>query len=157
MIKVYRRKLRIPRLKKPHFEGISPRASHWLLILPSLAAAIFALAFVIFLAQNVKSDRERSTAQLEQDLLWLKQALRIQVAGDQRELETLSATLAAQGLGSADFIGRSLSLLQNNPEVFALEYVDETGQARWRAPSSVSIGQPSTNHPAVLASRAITA
>lgn len=157
MAKTYRRKLRMPRLKKPQFERISSRASHWLLILPSMAAAIFALAFVIFLAQNVKSDHERTTAQLEQDLLWLKQALRIQVASDQRELETLSATLGAQGLGSADFIGRSLSLLQNNPEVFALEYVDETGQTRWRAPTSVSPGEPTITHPAILAARAITA
>lgn len=157
MAKVYRRKFRIPRLKKPRFEGISPRASHWLLILPSLAAAVFALAFVIFLAQSVRSERERNTVQLDQDLLWLKQALRIQIAGDQRELETLSAILAGQGLGAADYIGRSLSLQQNNPEVIGLEYVDETGQVRWRSPNSTIPGRPSIAHPAISAAREQTA
>lgn len=152
-----RRRFRFPRIRKPGFEGVSARFSHWLLILPSLAAAFFALAFVVFLAQNVQSDRERNVEQLEQDLLWLKQALRIQIAGDQRELETLSATLSAQGLGSADFMGRSLSLLQNNPEVFALEYVDETGQTRWRAPAPAVMGAPTPAHPALVAARETTA
>ena len=157
MAKARRRKLRIPRLKKPQFEGISPRASHWLLILPSLAAAVFALAFVAFLAQNVRSERSRNAAQLEQDLLWLKQALRIQIASDQRELETLAATLSGQGIGSADFMGRSLSLLQNNPEIIGLEYVDETNQTRWRGPSSTMPGLPKINIPDITAARTITA
>lgn len=157
MAKAYWRKFRISRLRKLQFDGISPRASHWLLILPSLAAAVFALAFVVFLAQSVHSERERSTAQLDQDLLWLKQALRIQVASDQRELETLSVILAGQGLGAADYIGRSLSLLQNNPEVIGLEYVDETGQTRWRSPDSAIPGRPSTSNPVIAAARRLTA
>lgn len=144
-------------LKRPHIQGLSPRASHWLLILPSLAAAFFALAFVAFLAQNVQTDHERSAAQLEQDLLWLKQALHIQMASDQRELETLAITLGAQGIGSADFMGRSLSLLQNNPEIIALEYVDETDQLRWRAPSAAPPGSPTFTDPIVATARKITA
>lgn len=144
-------------VRKLHFQGLSPRASHWLLILPSLAAAFFALAFVVFLAQNVQSDRQRNTAQLEQDLLWLKQALRFQIDSDRHELEALALALASQGVGSAEFMGRSLSLLQNNPEIFALEYVDETGQSRWRGPAAVAPGMPGFNSPAVAAARAITA
>ncbi|SFN28542.1 hypothetical protein SAMN05660284_01077 [Formivibrio citricus] len=155
-----RRRLRSrrPRIKPSAFprlqlERLSPRLSHWLLILPSLAAAVFALAFVIFLVQNVQNDRDRETSQLNEDLQWLKQALRFQVASDQRDLETLSTVLTTQGIGSADFIGRSLSLMQNNPEVLGLEYVDAHGQTRWRAPSTVRSDIISTKHPALRAAR----
>lgn len=142
-----------PALRMLQLERLSPRLSHWLLILPSLAAAVFALAFVIFLVQNVQSDRDREAAQLNEDLQWLKQALRFQVASDQRELETLSTILTTQGAGSADFIGRSLSLLQNNPEVLGLEYVDDKNQTRWRAPSNMRLDIVSKKHPVLLAAR----
>ncbi len=140
----------LPKRQKDLF---STRVSHWLLILPSLAAAVFALAFVIFLVQNVQSDRDRDAAQLNEDLLWLKQALRFQITSDQRDLETLSSILSTQGVGSADFTGRSLSLLQNNPEILGLEYVDERGQSRWRAPSSARSDIVGIKHPALLAAR----
>ena len=128
--------LRLPESNTPRPEGLSPSTLHWVVIMPSLAAAFFALAFVTFLAQRMHNEQQRQAAQTGEDLLWLRQSLQTQFASDLRSLETLAATLASHGPDSAEFMSRQYVLQHQSPELLALEYLDETNQPRWRAPVS---------------------
>ncbi|MBE9609079.1 PAS domain-containing sensor histidine kinase [Chitinilyticum piscinae] len=132
----------------------SPRLGRWVLTLPSFLAGLFTLGLGIFLVYTIYSDRLNRSAQMEQDLLWQKQALQLQMGNTRHELESLAATLAANGLTSADFTARTLSLIQNTPELISLAYVDETGQTRWRTPLAPPDNEIPLSHRNLVAQRA---
>ncbi|WP_157314307.1 ATP-binding protein [Chitinibacter sp. GC72] len=130
-----------------------PLASRWLLTLPSFAAALFSLALAVFLIFTAYSEQSARNHSLTQDLLWQKQALNTRVENFTHQLRTVAASMATDGLASAEFTARTLSLLQDSPEIISLEYVDETGQRRWRQPEIKPDGLPDYHHPAIIAIR----
>ncbi|WP_410500088.1 ATP-binding protein [Chitinibacter sp. S2-10] len=126
-----------------------PHQSRWLLTLPSLAAALFSLVLAAFLVFTTYSEQSARSNSLTQDLLWQKQALDTRVDNFTHQLRTVAASMATDGLASAEFTARTLSLLQESPELISLEYVDETGRSRWRQPEVQPVNFPDYHHPAI--------
>lgn len=131
----------------------SPRLGRWVLTLPSFLAGLFTLGLGLFLVISYYTDRNSRSELMEQDLLWQKQAIQLQMSNTRHELESLAATLAANGLTSADFTARTLSLIQNTPELVSLAYVDETGQTRWRTPLNPAANEAPLSHRNLIAQR----
>ncbi|WP_052190601.1 ATP-binding protein [Chitinibacter sp. ZOR0017] len=140
-------------MPSPRFGTHKTIESRWLLTLPSFAAALFSLALAIFLIFTAYSDRSARNNSLTQDLLWQKQALTTRVDNFTHQLRTVAASMATDGLASAEFTARTLSLLQESPEIIALEYVDETGRQRWREPEIKVAELPDYRHPELIAIR----
>ncbi|WP_028454529.1 PAS domain-containing sensor histidine kinase [Chitinilyticum litopenaei] len=132
----------------------TPRLGRWALTLPSFLAGLFTLGLGVFLVFSYYNDRNSRSAVLEQDLLWQKQAIGLQMSNTRHELESLAATLAANGLTSADFTARTLSLVQNTPELLSLAYVDETVQTRWRTPLNPLPAEAGLAHRNLVSQRA---
>ncbi|QLI81046.1 PAS domain S-box protein [Chitinibacter fontanus] len=137
---------------KPH-SRVKPLESRWLLTLPSFAAALFSLALAVFLIFTAYSEQSARNHSLMQDLLWQKQALNTRVDNFTHQLRTVAASMATDGLGSAEFTARTLSLLEDSPEIISLEYIDETGQQRWREPATKPANVPDFRHPNLVAIR----
>lgn len=127
--------------------------SRWLLSITPFAAALFALAFALFLIQTALKENQTTSLALEQDLLWQKQALKNRLDNLTTQLNGLADVIATEGVASANFTGRSLSILQDSPEVMSLEYVDETGQERWRHPQYRPDFLPEQKHRNLVAAR----
>ncbi|MGL4995058.1 MAG: hypothetical protein ACRC6G_02670, partial [Deefgea sp.] len=85
--------------------------SRWLLTITPFAAALFALAFAFFLIQPALKDDQATSVALEQDLLWQKQALKNRLDNLNTQLNGLAEVIASEGFNSANFTGRSLSIL----------------------------------------------
>ncbi|WP_373974306.1 PAS domain S-box protein [Chitinibacter sp. SCUT-21] len=125
----------------------NPATSRWLLTLPSFAAALFSLALALFLIASAYSEHSARQHSLTQDLLWQKQALNTRVDNFTHQLRTVAASMATDGLASAEFTARTLSLREDSPEIISLEYIDETGQERWREPEQKIERLPDFRHP----------
>ncbi|SMC26845.1 hypothetical protein SAMN02745857_02613 [Andreprevotia lacus DSM 23236] len=95
---------------------------------------MFALAFAAYLLLTREEVETQRSNQLEQDMLWQKQAIEQQLRTDTDALSGLAATLYS----SLDytvplFQARALSLTQNSPEVVGLTIQDAQGHIVWRA------------------------
>ncbi|WP_051710655.1 PAS domain-containing sensor histidine kinase [Andreprevotia chitinilytica] len=110
------------------------RRSTWLALLPSLIAALFALAFAAYLLLTREEVETQRSTQLEQDLLWQKQAIEQQIRADVDAINGLAATLeASNDYASPKFQARALSFTQGSPELVGLALEDVLGRVTWRA------------------------
>ncbi|WP_288842595.1 PAS domain-containing sensor histidine kinase [uncultured Deefgea sp.] len=142
-------------MPKKQFRVEEPTISRWLLTITPFAAALFALVFALFLIQTAHKEDQAITSTLEQDLLWQKQALKNRLDNLQHQLDGLADIIVSDGLSSAEFSGRYLSILQDSPEVMSLEYIDETNQVRWQHPLNRPDLLPPQNHRNLVAARSV--
>ncbi|MBM5574653.1 PAS domain S-box protein [Deefgea sp. CFH1-16] len=142
-------------MPKKQFRVEEPTISRWLLTITPFAAALFALVFALFLIQTAHKEDQAITSTLEQDLLWQKQALKNRLENLQYQLDGLADVIVTDGLSSAEFSGRYLSILQDSPEVMSLEYIDETNQVRWQHPLNRPDLLPPQNHRNLVAARSV--
>ncbi|WP_432722377.1 ATP-binding protein [Jeongeupia wiesaeckerbachi] len=110
--------------------------ARWLQPLPGLIAALFALLFASFLLVTRGETEQLRTAQLEQDMLWQKQAIEQQAEANREALLGLAATLPGQDYTAPPFQARVLTLIQTNPEIVGLAIHNGGARARWTAPQA---------------------
>ncbi|MCX7207882.1 MAG: PAS domain S-box protein [Proteobacteria bacterium] len=111
----------------------SPRISRWLQLLPGLIAALFTLAFASWLLLNSGEEQKQRSNQLEQDLLWQKQAIQQQITANTDAINALAVTDYNQQ--SALFQARAFSLIQNSPEIVSLVVRNQNDfKVWWAAP-----------------------
>ena len=118
-----------PILLTLHSITLTPRFSRWLQLLPGLIAALFTLAFSSWLLVTSDEGQKQRANQLEQDLLWQKQALQQQVVADTDALLAMAAT--DFGKQSALFQARAFSLIQNSPEIVSLVIRNQQDSSIW--------------------------
>ncbi|MEJ2794032.1 PAS domain S-box protein [Iodobacter sp. LRB] len=112
---------------------LSPRLGRWLQLLPGLIAALFTLAFASWLLLTTDADQKQRNNQLEQDLLWQKQAIQQQITANTDAINALAVT--DYNKQSALFQARAFSLIQNSPEIVSLVVRNQDDfKVWWSAP-----------------------
>jgi len=109
----------------------SPQFGRWLQLLPGLIAALFTLAFSSWILLTTDEGKKERSNQLEQDLLWQKQAITQQIIADTDAITALAATDYSRQ--SALFQARAMSLIQNSPEIISLVIRNQTDSNVWWA------------------------
>ncbi|UXY14832.1 PAS domain S-box protein [Chitiniphilus purpureus] len=95
-----------------------------------LAHAAIGLVLLVLIGYAWNDYRQTHTIQantLAQDLLWQQQGIRLHLQTNQNVLENLAYGLAARALTENDFNARADALMKVNPELLAVEYIDQRG------------------------------
>lgn len=107
--------------------------SRWLQLLPGLIAALFTLAFASWLLLTSDEGQKQRSNQLDQDLLWQKQAIQQQIAANTDAINALA--VSDYNKQSALFQARAFSLIQNSPEIVSLVVRNQNDfKVWWAAP-----------------------
>lgn len=120
-------------LKKRH--GLLPRPNRWLWAMPNLALICFLAAGVALLLFFRSNEHRRQHDELVQHLLWQEQTLRDTLSARQGTLEAMAHDFVRGDLSEGAFYDRSQMLMAKSPEVLAIAYANEFGEAIWSYPA----------------------
>ncbi|GAB3260803.1 PAS domain-containing sensor histidine kinase [Chitinimonas naiadis] len=116
--------------------------------MPNLALICFlavGVALLLFIRHN---ERQRQHDKLVEDTLWQVQTLRSELATRQGQLDGLAHDFVRGNLSEGAFYERAANIMAGSPEVLALAYTNEYGDAVWSYPAQAMA--PLKLHPAVI-------
>jgi two-component system sensor histidine kinase DctS len=100
------------------------RHLRWFLALPKFGIVLLLAAVIALLWLLHQNELEEERAGLIKDVLWLEQNLRFQLNGNEERLQQLAAELGSGGDKRALFRLRTKHLLNNNPEISHILWLD---------------------------------
>ncbi|WP_179958427.1 PAS domain-containing sensor histidine kinase [Chitinimonas arctica] len=112
-----------------------PRPARWLWAMPNLALICFlavGVALLLFIRNN---ERQRQHDELVEAVLWQDRALRAELTARQKQLEGMAHDLVRGDISEGAFYGRAADIMTSSPEVLAIAYTNEFGDAVWSYPA----------------------
>ena len=100
------------------------RNLRWFLALPKFGIVLLVVAVIALLWLLHQNELEEERAALIKDVLWLEQNLRFQLNGNEERLQQLATDLAASKDRAALFQLRAKHLLNINPEISQIAWLD---------------------------------
>lgn len=102
----------------------NPRHLRWFLALPKLGIVLLLAAVIALLWLLHQNELEEERSGLIKDVLWLEQNLRFQLNGNEERLQQLASDLGSSGDHKRIFQLRAGHLLNNNPEISHILWLD---------------------------------
>ncbi|MBV8466248.1 MAG: PAS domain S-box protein [Burkholderiales bacterium] len=111
-----------------------PAPTRWLWAMPNLSLICFLAVGVALLWFVRSNEREVQHDTLVEDVLSLDKVLRGELLGRQNQLDILARDYAHEQLKEVRFHELATSMMHNNPEVLAVAFTNEYGEAVWSHP-----------------------
>ncbi|MEW9899068.1 PAS domain S-box protein [Chitinivorax sp. PXF-14] len=111
-----------------------PQRNRWLWLMPSVSVLLFVAALLSFLWLLHANEQEKRRDALIEDVLWLEQAIRLQLQTNQHTLENLARQIAAGGMDDIKFRSNIRILAATSAEVTAAAQLDVQGRVERQMP-----------------------
>ncbi|WP_171013894.1 PAS domain-containing sensor histidine kinase [Chitinivorax sp. B] len=111
-----------------------PSQARWLWAMPNLMLLMFVSALLCFLWILHANEQQERQDSLIEDVLWLEQAIRLQLQTNQYNLETFARQIAANEIDDAKFRANVRFTMTTNAEITGVAQLDVQGRIERQSP-----------------------